>query len=563
MISEFRGFFLRLNGNPWFLISQVFLTFVFTNGIFGHFACRKDLSASGRFEISESTKRIFKNLNSPLFIDAYYSSKVPGEYKVRLDLAKELLNEMTFLGGSKITIRFHDPDTSEEDRKKAIEAGIEPQILEKTERGSAQVKQVFMGITLSIGVKKETLPVVFYAEQIEYLVLSTLRKMIRRPGEAGIGLIQVKGSFSAAPPGPQSGKDTIGIFANQVLKKEYGFVPEIHLDTESIPRELHTLLWIGSGSLSEKATYELDQFLMRGGNLILLAKSMDFRLESPSREEAAGIEGLKAGIAKPSAQIDDWNHIFEFYGFEINTDLVLDLNHSLSIGPLMEVEPGVIGRFPYPAWILAGKQDEMLNEENPYTGPAKSLLLPWVSSITLNSNRQPNVKMRPILQSSLEAEVRRDIVALGEKQIFATPIAGGNQRLTLGALLEGRFQSRFPKKPIDSDSSIFHLSETPKDKTSRILVFGSPYLVSDLLAYPQYMDIYQESNIPFLLNILDTVSGDTDLIQVRSKKSAILGLKPYGNIERIFLSFLNLFGIPLFFSLYIFLKIRARNSLVK
>ncbi|AOP34279.1 gliding motility ABC transporter [Leptospira tipperaryensis] len=559
MISKIRNFFLKLNSSSWFLFSQIFLIFLFTNGIIGHFACRKDLSVSGRFEISESTKSIFKNLNSTLFIDAYYSSKVPGEYKTSLDLTKELLIELSGLGGSDVILRFHDPDSNEEDRKKAIESGIAPQILEKNERDSSQIKQAFMGIILSLGALKETIPVAYFAEQIEYQILTTLRKMIRKPGESGIAILNLPGVLSTDPPGPASGKDSVGVLVHQVLKEEYGPVAEILLNEEELPQEIRTLLWIGSGVLSEKGAYQLDQFLMRGGSLILFAKSMDFRMEAPNREEGIGMSPTSAGIARPTEEIEELNSIFESYGFRINTDIVLDLEHSLSTGPLMEIEPGVIGRFPYPAWIVAGKNGELLSEENPFTSPLQNLLLPWASSLSLDPTRQPDVKMKPILFAGEESEVRSDIVALGEKQIFATAPQPSGKKQILGALLEGSFRSRYTKAPSTNQTAPF-LSQTQRDKTSRILVIGSPYIVSDLLVFPETRDIYQESNIPFLLNALDISSGDTDLIQIRSKKSAVLKLNPFSEKEKFFLSFLNLLGIPFFLGLYTFSRIRHRNS---
>ncbi|TGL77487.1 GldG family protein, partial [Leptospira yasudae] len=412
MIAKVRTFFTRWNGNPSFLFFQVFLIFLFLNGIVSQFACRKDLSESGRFEISESTKNVFKNLHSPLTIDAYYSSKIPGEYKVRLDLTKELLKEIASLGGAKVSLRFHDPDESEEEQRKAAEAGIQPQILEKTARGGAEIKRVFLGLTLTLGTRKETLPVAFYAEEIEYQILTTLRKMIRERRDAEIGILSLSGSLSSGHPGPETGKDTIGIFTHQILKEEYGNIPELKLEEEEVPAWIRTLLWIGEGALSEKAAYRLDQFLMRGGNLVILAKSMDFRLESPERETGIGMNATGVGIAKPSAHNEEQNQIFEYYGFRVNTDLVFDLRHSLPIGSLMEVEPGVIGRYAYPAWIVADSSEKMLSEESPFTKPFQSLLLPWVSSVRLFPERQPTVRMEPILWSSEEAEVRSSIVAL-------------------------------------------------------------------------------------------------------------------------------------------------------
>ncbi|TGK25283.1 GldG family protein [Leptospira stimsonii] len=559
MISKIRDLFLKFNSNSVFLFSQIFLIFLFANGILGHFACRKDLSVSGRFEISKSTKNIFKNLNQTLIIDAYYSTQIPGEYKTSLDLTKELLNEMSDLGGSNVILRFHDPDVSEEDRKKAIESGISPQILEKNERGSSQIKQAYMGITLSLGALKETIPVAFFAEQIEYQVLTTLRKMIRNPGESGIALVQVPGVLSTDPPGPATGKDSVGVLVHQVLKEEYGPITEILLNEEELSEEIHTLLWIGSGTLTEKGAYQLDQFLLRGGSLILFAKSMDFRLETPNREEGIGMSPNNAGIARPNGEIEELNSIFSSYGFRVNKDIVLDLEHSLPIGPLMEIEPGVIGRFPYPAWILAGKKEKLLSEENPFTAPLENLLIPWSSSVSLDPERQPNVKMQPILFSGEESEVRSEIVALGEKQIFATAPRPSGKKQIIGALLEGSFDSRYPNPPNPRDGRTF-FSKTQIGKTSRILVIGSPYVVSDLLVFPETRDIYQESNIPFLLNSLDISSGDTDLIQIRSKKSAVLKLNPFSEREKFVLSFLNLLGIPFILCLYTFLRIRHRNS---
>ncbi|EMF90140.1 hypothetical protein LEP1GSC005_3055 [Leptospira santarosai str. ST188] len=556
MISSLRIFLSRFNSNPWFLFSQAFLLFLLSNGILSQFVCRKDLSESKRFEVSESTRKIFQDLRSPVYIDAYYSSKIPGEYKTRLDLTKELLSEIASLGGSNAVLRFHDPDTSVEEQKKAIEAGIEPQILEKTERGSSQIKQAFFGLTLTLEAGKETIPVAFYAEEIEYQIVTTLRKMIR--SSSGIGILSIPGTLSTASSGV--GKDTIGIFTNQILKEEYGPLPEVRLEEEDIQDSLHTLLWIGGGALSEIASYRLDQFLMKGGNLVLLFKSMDFRLEPPDREKGIETNPISAGIAKPVPRIEEQNLIFESYGFRVNTDMVLDPSSSLPIGPLMEVEPGVIGRYAYSPWILAENSRKMLSEVSPFTKPLKNLLLPWISSLTLFPDRQPKVKMEPILLSSEEAEIRSSIVALGEKQIFATPFRSGNKKIVLGAVLEGSFRSAFSSAPKTFKKTNPFLKQTSEGKNSRILVVGSPYLVSDLLAHPETRKIYKDSNIPFLLNALDISGGDSDLIRIRGKKSAFLKLNPFSDTEKITFSFLNLLGIPFLLGLYTYLRIRRRNS---
>ncbi|EMK25107.1 GldG family protein [Leptospira kirschneri] len=560
MISKIRTLFIRFNSNTLFLFSQAFSIFLFLNLTISKFDCKKDLSRSGRFETSKSTQKIFQKLHSPLYIDAYYSSKIPGEYKVRLDLTKELLSEIASLGNQNVILRFHDPSESVEMEKKAIEAGITPQILEKKERSSSQIKQVFLGLTLTLGTEKKTIPFAFYAEEIEYQILTTLRKMVRKPEDVKIGILSLPESFAAGFSGFENGKDTIGIFTDQILKEEYGIVPEIHIEEEEIPDSIGTLLWIGGGALSETSSYRLDQFLMRGGNLILLFKSMDFRLTPSNRENGIGMDSISPGIAKPASYIYEQNLIFEHYGFKVNTDLVLEPNHSLPIGSLTEVEPGVIGRYAYPPWVLVGSSDQMLSEVSPFTSPFQNLLLPWTSSLTLFPDKQPRVKMETILSSSEEAEIRSSAVAIGEKQILANPIRSGGRKIILGATLEGSFKSRFDSIPKTFKKSNSFFKQTLEGKTTKILVIGSPYLVSDFLALPETRKIYQESNIPFLLNSLNISEGDTDLIEIRGKKSAFLKLNPFSETEKNIFNFLNILGIPALLGLYTFLRIRRRNS---
>ncbi|WP_061246906.1 GldG family protein [Leptospira noguchii] len=560
MIFKIRTLLIRFNSNPWFLLSQTFFIFLFLNLIVSKLDCKKDLSQSGRFEISESSRKIFRNLHSPLYIDAYYSSKIPGEYKVRLDLTKELLSEIASLGKQNVILRFHDPSESAEIEKKAIEAGITPQILEKQERGASQIRQVFFGMTLTLETEKKTIPFAFYAEEIEYQILTTLKKMIRKPEDVKIGILSLPESLSTVFSGFENGKDTIGIFTDQILKEEYGIVPEIRIEEEEIPNSINTLLWIGGGTLSEISSYRLDQFLMRGGNLILLFKSMDFRLAPSNRENGIGMDSISPGIAKPTSYIEEQNSIFEYYGFRVNTDLVLDPNHSLPIGSLMEVEPGVIGKYAYPPWILAGSSDQMLSEVSQFTSPFQNLLLPWISSITLFPDKQPKVKMETVLSSSEKAEIRSSVVAIGEKQILANPIRSGGKKITLGATLEGSFKSRFNSVPKTLKKSNSFLKQTLEGKTTKILVIGSPYLVSDLLTLPETRKIYQESNIPFLLNSFNIFEGDTDLMQIRGKKSAFLKLNPFSETEKNIFNFLNIIGIPALLGLYTFLRIYRRNS---
>ncbi|EQA47310.1 hypothetical protein LEP1GSC050_1116 [Leptospira broomii serovar Hurstbridge str. 5399] len=552
--------FLEISKRRWFVLANLFLFFLLMNGIVSSGNCRKDLSRSQRFELTVSTRKLLQNLESILYIDAFYSSKVPGEYKARLDLTKEILSEIASVGGKKVVLRFFDPDSSQEDALKASESGIEPQILQKSDRNSASVKQAYLGLTLTLGSETEILPVAFFAEQIEYQVLSGIRKIQRKDQDSGLVLLKTHGSLSPQNPGPGSGKDTVGVFVHQVLETEIGVIPELNLESDEIPEGTSVLLWIGSGSLSQMERYRIDQFLVNGGSLILLSKTMDFRMESSGNRMGILTGEAGAGMAQTDPFAHDLNSFLEHYGIRILSNIVLDPDNSLPMGALIEVEPGVLGRYPYPAWIVASHKNNTLNDDSPFTKEQENLLLPWSSSIELIPGKQKNALGVPLIFSGSDAEIRSDRVMLGEKQLQQTPIRPNGGPFVLGAIVEGPLESYFADKPLPKGvGKNGYLSRSPKDKFGRILVLATPYLVSDILAFPDYREIFRDTNIPFILNAIDILSGDTDLLAARSKQSLILKMNPVSPKMEIFASLINVLGIPLFVSLYAFLHLRRRR----
>ncbi|TGK17466.1 gliding motility ABC transporter [Leptospira fluminis] len=545
-----------------FLALNAFLCFLLVNAIVSEANCKKDLSRSKRFELTSSTRKLASALDSTLYIDAFYSSKVPGEYKARLELTQQILKEIESAGNGKILLRFYDPDTSLEDARKAADSGIEPQILQKAERGSASVKQAYLGVSLRLGSKTEVIPVAFFAEQIEYQILSGIRKMSRSGSDSGIGVLKTDSSLGTQAPGPGTGKDTIGIFLHQVLETTVGEVPEIDPEKGDFPDGLETLLWVGSGSLSEAAKYRLDQFLVKGGNLILLGKAMEFRMEGAGNRMGILTGGTEAGAAYRHPRLGDLNSFLEHYGIRIHSNLVLDPDHSLPMGPLVEVEPGILGRAPYPLWIVSGKKDRTLAVDSDYTKEQENLLLPWCSSLELIPDRQPNAKLTPLVFSGEEAEIRSDQVMLGEKQLSRIPIRPNGGPFVLGAILEGPLLSYFHEKALPKGTRReSFLTRSPKDKIPKILAFGTPYLVSDILAFPEYGDIFRDTNIPFLLNSIDFMEGDSDLSAVRSKQSLILKMDPISVGTENLISILNIFGVPVILSLYATLRIARRRRM--
>lgn len=554
---KIQRFVQTLNTKKIFLL-QLVLFFFLSNYLLSGYNCRLDVSRNGRFTLTSSTKMILNRLPDTLYMDAYYSSEIPPEYKARLELTKEMLREMANVNSDRVKLRFFDPDSDEKEKEKAMEAGIEPQTLQKVEMGSAQVKTAFLGVHLRLGKETESIPVVFFAEEAEYQILSTVKKMIRREQSvgSGVGILSEEGSMLAPRPGPGSGKDTFGVFMHQVFASEYGPAFPFTINDAPLPSDIQLLIVAGNPELSETGKYHLDQFIMNGGKLILLPKTMDFSLQDNGY--GSGLAPGQKGFAQSIQNTTQWNEFFGHYGFQVGTDMVLEPNQSMPMGPLVQMEQGLYGRYHYPLWILASRESGTMSEDSPFTRDLEVLLMPWASSLVVHTEKQKEAKIETLIQSTKEAIVKENYLFIGEKDVYEIEEEPLGENIPLALHVSGKLHSYFSDKPQPANLDLSDYRDKTED--AHILVVSSPYIVSDILVARDFREIYQGANVPFLLNAIDILQGDGDLVASRSKKPAFEALQNISKNQELFYSVLNILVLPMGISIFAFFRLRRRNS---
>ncbi len=556
-----KDFFSKYNSNYKFLSIQFILLFFLFNFLFTDFYCRKDLSRENRFNLTESTEKTFQNLPEKLFIDAFYSTDIPGEHKARLNLTKELIKEMANINRSKVELRFYDPDSSEANKKRTEEAGIKAVTLEKQDRNSASIKQAYFGLKLTVGAKSTVIPVAYMAESLEYQVLSSLKKMLSKTQNSSMAVIKANGIFLSPDPnqgGAGIGKDSYGVFIHYAYSQENGSVPEINVNEEPITDDVKTLFWVGSPELSDKGKYHIDQFLMRGGNLVIFQKVFNFSLGGGRQQQF--MNQSQDGIASPDAQVPAINNFLSSYGFKFNVDMILEPNESYSVMDIFQkLQNPNATAYHYPLWILATSESSMLNKDSLFTKNSKAILLPWSSSIELVADKQKEAKFTKLVESTKEADRRENFVLVSEDKVAAAKIEAKNQNYLLGLHVEGKLNSSFTKETIPTGSTEVFIDKTKEGKTSNILVFGSPYILSDLLAQDNYVQMYKKHNLSFALNLFDILNGDTDLLATRTKQSYTKNLKDASKGEKIFWNFVNILLIPIGVAVFAVFRLKKRT----
>lgn len=551
----------KINSSNRFLIFQILLLFVSINYFVSALHCRLDVSSSQRFSLTKSTVYYLKNLEETIYINAYYSSKIPAENKARILMAKEMLKQIQSINPDKIKLRFFDPDESEDLVQQAYNDGIQPQRFEKIDVGSAQIKNAFLGIALHHEKQHEVIPTAFYVEEMEVQIVSSIRKLIRKKLQLSskLAVLIDPGLSLPIPPGSQSGKDTYGIFIHKLFSDEFGSAQEISANINAIPDNIQILIAVGLPEWTEIGKFHIDQFLMRGGKFILLPKTMDFKMNPEENYNGLAI-GMN-GLAQTIQGITELNDFLAHYGVSVGSDLVFNPSMGMPMGSVLETEQGLAGKSFYPLWLILSKDSQNFSISNHLTKDLDYLLLPWSHSLSYNKDKQPNANYEVIMQTSSKSSLLTDYVFVGEKQIANLNPKMSSDKIPLALDIKGNFISYFKIHKQDSQIEAKDLIETTIiGKESELIVIGSPYLISDLLVLPEFRELYQAANVPFLVNAYEILNGNQELVEARYKKSLFEPLQPFTDSEKILYNIINIILLPMGIILFAFFRMKSRNS---
>ncbi|MCX5745111.1 MAG: Gldg family protein [Proteobacteria bacterium] len=352
---------------------------------------------------------------------------------------------------------------------------------------------------------------------------------------AAPGFTRVVGLWS--PPAPPGGMPPMeGMPPQQqpppqaftALKQELSGNYEVRDVTlgSPIPDEIETLILGGPSGLDAKAAEVVDQFVMRGGALVVLAGR--YRL-APARGIA--IEKVTTGLEP----------LFDKWGIKLGDDMVLDeKSDTFPIPENRDVGNGMVVRelhqVPYPFFVkLDGDQ---LASGNLVTGGLAGAVIHWGAPVKADAKVGDDTHVVENLLVSSEAAWLSSSTDVepkpkAEKLGFARPTnltADKSGKQVLAVAITGGFTSGTPKptKPATGSppapAGARLIEHSPPN--TRIVVFGSSAFVSDdLLGLAQQLDSdFATSNVQLVHNAVDWSIADTDLLAIRAHNSAARAL---------------------------------------
>jgi gliding-associated putative ABC transporter substrate-binding component GldG len=509
-----------------------------------YYFVRLDLTEEKRFSIKEPTKALLEKLEEPVYIEVFLAGDLNPSFTRFQRSIKEILEEFRVYSKGKVRFVFTDPGTAvgEKARNEFMQdlasRGIQPRNVIDNRDGQRLEKIIFPGALISYdgfetgvnllkgnsaeggseGVINQAI------EGVEYELANAIYKLSNIERKQ-IGLVQGHAELSGAAISSLTNALQDKFDVEEALLNEAKFLDTFDALIIAKPQQ----------KFSEQEKFVLDQYLMKGGNLLFLIDKLEASADSASRDDY---------FAFPyDLNLDD--QLFK-YGFRINLDLIQDRAASL-----FPVVTGMAGNKPqiqlmdWPFFPLVNRY-----AEHEITRNIDAVLTRFVSSIdTVNV---ANVKRMPILFSSQYARTLTAPVRVSINDIRNNLKAQDFQQsyLPVAYLAEGSFPSLFKNRFIPEGVETTTILESSKP-ARMILISDGDMARNDVnprtgqaqtLGFDRFSN-YTFANLDLLVNAVSWLVEDNGLLTARTKEVKIRPLdKEKIKEERLYWQMLNVAG---------------------
>ena len=146
--------------------------------IVGHRAfVRFDLSGPKSYSLSQASKTVVKNLDSPLSVRVFFSSKLPATYANVYQYVKDILVEYKGAANKNFTVSYMDM-SKPENEELAADLGIQQVQIQEIKNNEVGLKQVYMGVAIAYGDNIEIMNPVQTSDGFELEFTTRISKMI-------------------------------------------------------------------------------------------------------------------------------------------------------------------------------------------------------------------------------------------------------------------------------------------------------------------------------------------------------------------------------------------------
>ncbi len=501
------------------LLLTAFVSLMITSGIWGGNA-KLDMTDNKRYSLSSASEKILSELKSPILIRVYLSNALTKENALYAGYAPYVLRFLKkyqqAAAKDKIKIEIINPEPYSPQEEEAKTAGLKP-----LADSSGQTSLYFGAVFSGDGQQNYVIPnfIVARSGYLENDITRILAKLNTQEHPT-VGLI------SPALPliNRQYGKAIPNWAIVAQLQNDYNIV-EFSDKTVQIPAGVKVLIVVNPAELSPLLLYALDQYVLRGGKLLVIS---DVFSEKQAELYTAA-----------SARSADLNKLFRNWGFEEDYQTVSGSNGQGELMLMDSPDGSRVKKFPF--WMLLNK--EQINQQHPLTAGLSRIRLKTPGKLSPLSP-EGKVQITPLLTINTEAgSLPQQEFMLRNQTELANIFQPDSQTHILALLAEGSFDSLFTRNILANtqfEGQMYAYLPSSIAPAQIIAVADSDFLVAENWAdttettgNPVYGLSPIFDNGSFILRAVDFLSGKTELLGLNNKENSnfqTVGQAVYNNV---------------------------------
>lgn len=463
---------------------------------------RLDLTEQKIYSLSDGTVNIVKSLQQDIELTLFFSDKSSEDLTALRSYAqrvKELLTEYVLLSDNHLTLKLVDPEPFSEAEDLAAEMGLQAVPI-------SNGQSIYFGLSAK-NAQGDDAVLAFIQPDKEAFLEYEISELIYRLSQTNtqvVGLMSslpIRGGFDM-----QTGGNTPPWAIYEQLDQLYD-VRWVDEQLSDLDKDMKLLILVQPTELDEDSLYELDQFVMNGGKLIVfLDPKAETKQASPM--DLADDEALSGNALQ--RLFDQWQVSYQ------SDEVVVDNRYGLTISMGQ-------GMPPVRHLGLLGVQVDGLNPNEIATSELEVINFASAGRLTsTNTDTESGVQFEALVWSSDDAQTinSNQYNLIQDPASLLRDFVAADNSFVMAARLSGHAQSAFSEKPQDSDYQAEHVGSIDN---LNVMVIADTDLLTDRL-WVQVQNFFGQrivqpwaDNGAFVNNLVEQYLGSTDLINIRSR----------------------------------------------
>ena len=456
--------------------------------------------------------------------------------------AYNVVNRQNF---DRIDYKVVSPDAVEAD---ALAAKYGLQTISYSDRGLQ--KKAVIGLVLEYGEKFYALPLEIQRSLFGYVVggLEDVETSLNDGLHSLFSNAKALGYITGHGEVDHTSADYAANF-EKLISNNYE-LKDIDLNSADIPAGMNAIIINGpKQDFTEEELYKIDQFLLRGGNVMIF---IDGTVDDGKNQ--------MYGLGHFITNNNNLDRLLAKYGIEHKKNMVMDKNCITS-------QNAQYGELHY--WWVPTLHKKQLAKKHVITNNLGYVYLLQSSSLDpADALENKNLKVTELAKSSEEAWALEDDITL--HPLYLEPPADASQftQYDLALLLEGKFDSAFDEAPEgitkaaasegQNDENALVTSNFVKASVmpGKLFVAGSSEITTR-----QVIDENGSSPVSmFLMNVVDYMNGNEELCTMRTKSLSVNNLTIKSKAGVNIWKYLNSFGLAVIVVICGLIVLRLRSA---